>query len=147
MFEGLLQLGDYATIEAAEVSLADPTFRWRRELILWEYALLKAAASSGPSPTPQDHFALEKRVILAHPGMIALILSLCAAMATLFAFAGAATDTPILFALPALGALTQLWQFGRSARAMRMVWSATKLVSPERLELLGKAVLTDSARS
>lgn len=135
--KGLMHLADYPTLEAAEASLADPAFRWHRELVFWEYLLLRAARTDGPSPTPQDHYALTRRVILAHPAVIVLVLCLCAAMAVLFAFG--AGDAPVLFALPALGATTQLWQFSRSARAMRMVWSATKLDSADRLALLRRA--------
>jgi hypothetical protein len=145
--KGLMLLKDYPTVEAAEVSLADPGFRWRRELILWEYVLLRAAGKNGPPPTAFDHYALERRVIFAHPAMIAFVLGLCVAMAGLFALAGAGTDMPVLFALPALGALTQLWQFSRSARAMRMVWSATKRGSLEHLDALRNAALLDPPRS
>jgi hypothetical protein len=146
---------DFADAAAVEAVLAGAPREWQSKLTTWEYALLQSAGSSAPRPTSTDLFALQRRVVLAHPAMVAYVLCLCAALAGFIGWlffveplsaGGTSPDTLLVavsFAFPLAGALTQLFQLGRGARAMRLVWAARKRGSEERQAMLREALQLD----
>ena len=145
---------DFDDADAVESVLAAAPKAWRSKLVLWEYALMLAAASSAPRPTRWDLHALEQRFLRARPAMAVFVLVLCAVVAGFTTWVislpappqGFRPGTPpleILYLLPLGMALTQLVQLGKPARAMRLVWASQDRDTGARLEMLREALKLD----
>jgi hypothetical protein len=157
--KGRPRYSDFETPEAVEAVLVTAPKRLRAILLTWEYALLRAQAAGKARPGFLELSSLQRRILYAWSIVPALQTAAYVWLFLLFGYTFVADwsrggPPPKVVPLAIATGLALLMfgvfvarQYGRRARAGRLVWRSLNVNSEERRAMLAEAVRIELERA